>query len=112
MTDIDRAVDQLDDLLFKIGTDTGGSYAELIDVAADLVGAHRKETTPQIISTPEELAALDPDTLLLPDGFSSPITRHSMDIFRITVSDTYRATIVAEGPHLRACREALRGEEK
>lgn len=60
MTNIDR----LDDLLFKIGTGTGGGYAELIDVAADVVSEVRRETAPQIIRTVAELKALDPDTVV------------------------------------------------
>ncbi|MGP5930307.1 hypothetical protein [Corynebacterium glyciniphilum] len=65
---------------------------------------------PVIVKTHADLEALDPDTLLLPEDFNSPITRQSMDSFGITVSDAHYAVVVAEGAHVRACREALEGE--
>lgn len=64
---------------------------------------------PQIIRTPADLEALDPDTLLIPEGFNSPITRQSMDNFGITVSGAHYAVVVASGEYTRACREALEG---
>ncbi|WP_291479840.1 hypothetical protein [Corynebacterium sp.] len=72
---------------------------------------------PQIIRTPAELEALDPDTLIQP-----PLTAFSewpqiitaavlLGAIRTWEGPWLPAVKVAEGAHLRACREALEGEE-
>ena len=86
MTNIDR----LDDLLFKIGTGTGGGYAELIDVAADVVSEVRRETTPQLLmpDLPEPTiwrSGKEPrwiacDTEIEPAGYEQRVLVHNVDI--------------------------------
>lgn len=63
--------------------------------------------TPQIIRTPAELEALDPDTALLDDG--------TVVFVEEVVGNKYwkvafPAVVVASGERVRACREALEGE--
>lgn len=104
VTDDDRrkAHEWCDMAEYYSGTD------DLMDATARAIRAH--VPAPQIIRTVEKLEALDPDTLLIPEGFNTPITRQSMDNFGITVSGAHYAVVVATGEHTRACREALEGE--
>ncbi|MGP9622223.1 hypothetical protein ACT3S7_04480 [Corynebacterium sp. AOP34-AQ2-28] len=59
---------------------------------------------PQIIRTPAELEALDPDTLLMSQGKACAWTARSL------VGTDLPAVVVATAEHVRACREALEGE--
>ncbi|MGV0870050.1 hypothetical protein [Corynebacterium kalidii] len=65
--------------------------------------------SPQIIRTAQELEALDPDTALaLPTGGLIQTARELIDFMEVTAhSLCLPAVKVAEGAHLRACREAL-----
>ena len=67
---------------------------------------------PQIIRTPAELEALDPMTVVYTPKRDTPVCagdflddiRHDPDY-----ADDLPAVKVAEGAHVRACREALEG---
>lgn len=72
-------------------------------------------TSPQIIRTPAELEALDPMTVVYtPKGDTPVCAGDFLDDIRYDpdYADDLPAVKVAEGAHLRACREALEGGEK
>ncbi|OLT55864.1 hypothetical protein BJF89_13840 [Corynebacterium sp. CNJ-954] len=66
---------------------------------------------PEIIYTPAELEALDPDTVLN-DASGAVDTAEGMQwaVGRGWLAPVFPAVVVASGAHLRACREALEGE--
>jgi len=105
MTNIDR----LDDLLFKIGTGTGGGYAELIDVAADVVSEVRRETAPTIIRTVEELRELDPDTVVINSSGNARTVDETITQYRYRTIyyAILPAVVVAPAVQVRAARKAL-----
>lgn len=69
------------------------------------------DPAPQTISTVEELGALDPDTVVL-DGVGEiyPVRYYldADDDEKMIYERYLPAAKVAEGAHVRACREALR----
>lgn len=69
---------------------------------------------PTIIRTPAELEAQEPDTVVL-DGIGEvyPVRYYlDADDHEKTIYERYLPAVkVAEGTHLRACREALEGGE-
>ncbi|WP_420100163.1 hypothetical protein [Corynebacterium sp.] len=73
---------------------------------------------PQIIRTPAELEALDPDTVIQPPltEFSEWPRTMTPEVMRYYIStfegSWFPAVKVAEGAHLRACREALEGADR
>lgn len=72
-------------------------YGELERATARAIRAH--VPAPQLIRTPAELEALDPDSIVL--DRSGHLLTHR---------DRLPAVVVASGEHVRACREALEGE--
>lgn len=105
MTNIDR----LDDLLFKIGTGTGGGYTELIDVAADVVSEVRRETAPTIIRTVEELRELDTDTVVLNSSGDARTVGETITQYRYRTIyyAILPAVVVTPAAQVRAARKAL-----
>lgn len=94
--------------------ETAGEGADRIAGALDKAGL--LAPAPQIVRTPAELEALDPDTLLVtvePVGHGS-LGRSAEYISMIYYPQTNQwplpAVVVASGEYLRACREALEGE--
>lgn len=71
---------------------------------------------PQIIRTAQELDALDPDTVVQPPQneqgeWPRAISAESLQwAMRTWNWKPFPAVVVAEGEHVRACREALEGE--
>lgn len=66
---------------------------------------------PQIIRTPADLEALDPDTwLVLGDGTQITAVMLRMYIHHHGSGRFLPAVVVASGEHVRACRKALEGE--
>ncbi|MGP9622551.1 hypothetical protein ACT3S7_06170 [Corynebacterium sp. AOP34-AQ2-28] len=74
------------------------------DIAQELADAGLLAPDPQIIRTPAELEALDPDTLVL--DAAGYTVRYGSQVGRWDLP----AVVVASGEHVRACREALEGE--
>jgi hypothetical protein len=88
-----------DDAREIIGRYTTPPTAEF--VARDLKAEGCLAPDPQIIRTPAELEALDPDTLVLdPAGYT---VRYGSQVNRWDLP----LAIVREGAEVRACREAL-----
>lgn len=97
--------------IIEFGLMTGPSNETASEGAARIVEALDRAgllaPTPQIIRTPAELEALDPDTALLDDG--------TVVFVEEVVGNKYwkvafPAVVVASGERVRACREALEGE--
>ncbi|MGP9760933.1 hypothetical protein [Corynebacterium sp. AOP12-C2-36] len=64
----------------------------------------------QIIRTPAELEALDPDTLVEKPGTVTRTARQAINVAgHWGVGAVLPAVVVATGSHVRACREALEG---
>ena len=67
--------------------------------------------TPQIIRTREDLAALDPDTLLLDVDDPWHEVRMSasewMEDYAIDAEGIFPLAVIATGEHVRAARQAL-----
>lgn len=103
-------IDRLDELLLKIGSDTGGSYAELIDVAADMVGAYRKSVTPQIVRTVADLEALDKDGVVLsPHRDDLTVVREFLEeiSYDEDYADDLPAVVVVDGGDMRSRRSVV-----
>jgi hypothetical protein len=67
---------------------------------------------PQIVRTPAELEALDPDTVLSPLLGTIVLYPREVRDFMEVARDCLPAVVVASGEHVRACREALEGATK
>lgn len=80
------------------------------DVAKKVLGIQDAASTPppQVIRTVEELAALDPDTLLL-IGESGTSTWEPRDLirFKLQGGSPFPAVVVAPAEQVRAARKAL-----
>lgn len=105
MIPFDQVVDALEDL----------NDFEYDDIAKEVLGLKEKSRTPapQIIRTPAELEALDPMTVVYTPKRDNPVFVGDFvaDIhYDPHYADDLPAVKVAEGTHLRACREALEGE--
>ena len=69
-------------------------------------------TTPQIITTIEQLEALDPDGVLLDHGGDTdPVSGWLSIRHRVNVSSYLPAVVVATGEQVRAARQALEKEQ-
>lgn len=108
MTHIDRAAETI--ALHHGGGDYAAKHTATMLAIEGLLAAD-----PQIIRTPAELKALDPDTILQP-----PLTAFSewpqiltaaglLGAIRTWEGPWLPTVKVAEGAHLSACRDALEG---
>lgn len=81
------------------------------DIAQELADAGLLAPAPQIIRTPAELEALDPDTAIEKLGTVIRTARQAINVAgHWGVGAVLPAVVVASGEHVRACREALEGE--
>lgn len=96
MSNIDRAAD----IIYRSLSGKYGDFGHQEDVAQALADDGLLAPAPQIIRTDDEYDALDPDSIVLDDKGR---VRLATSMWRLP------AVKVAEGAHVRACREALEG---
>ena len=112
MTNIDRATKIINDTLGILGVSSES-------IAYELAKEGLLAPEPHIIRTREELADLDPDTLLLPayqftNGWEScnqKFAFRASAAYRLDLTFHGPAVVIATGDQVRAARQALKEEE-
>ncbi|MGN0097205.1 MAG: hypothetical protein ACI38U_14220 [Corynebacterium sp.] len=101
MSNIDRAAETI----YRTLNGQYGDFNYPTDAAQALADADLLTPAPQIIRTPAELEALDPDALLMTQDGNIFYAAAKGRLFEHDLP----AVVVASGEHVRACREALEG---
>ena len=108
-TNIDRATQVIAESLDRIWGYDAPNWAD--DIAASLADAGLLTPGPQIIRTREELAALDPDTVLIDVDDPWCEVRMSagewMEDYAIDADGIFPLAVIATGEQARAARQGL-----